>query len=156
LVYSQYIKTTLLILKFAPASNINPYKKNTAGKLFTGLINATTVGKIDLKKMLIHLMGFWSVLSQSGMHHSCSNNKKAFHETMDVLNNVIHCDKLLTEDSLMDEKDWIGHFVMKQATPAGIKTEEFNRKWDRIVQMIKDRVISCKIGREAMRSAIDL
>ena len=113
---------------------------------------STTVGKIDLKKMLIelHLMGFWSGLSQSGTHHSCSDNKKAFRETMDVLNNVIHRDKLLTEESLINEKDWIGYFVMKQATPEEIETEEFNRKWDRIVQMIKDRVVSCKIGGETM------
>jgi hypothetical protein len=93
----------------------------------------STVGKYELKKVLIelHLMGFWW-RQQHGTHHSCRDNKEAFHHTMDVLHQVLIEDK--------EGHCSLGKFTTKEIELEEIQHDDYNRQWDVIIKLMVQKV----------------
>lgn len=98
--------------------------------------DVTTVGKIDLKRMMIelHLMKFFFHSGQCGIHYYCRDKREYFRVIYELLKEVEW------EDRRRDDLRLSG-FLTSDVTEDMLHKASFNQFWDEIISRMCDRAI---------------
>lgn len=112
-------------------------------------LEPTSVGKIDLKRMMIELqlMGFWYLSGQSGRHYSCRDNPDAFKNTLDVLQDLV-------DEEHDRDCNTIFLFLKRTISEEEIQEEDYNATWNDIIQRMMYKVTHCYVIGGQKRAAV--